>query len=349
MVKAMRGEAEHCCAGRRAASGIVTGTAAAAARFHAVPLSASGLTRPAICNRFLYRNECDVFRMIAARRPIVLILGMHRSGTSLLARIISHLGVSLGERLLNAPVPDNAGGYWEHADIVAVQDGLLHHFDRAWFGRHALSPLPPGWRDADATRRARAQLTAIVRAEVAAASGLWGFKDPRTLRFLPLWQDILDDLGLEPLPVLALRDPGSVAQSLKRRNKLSPRFAEAIWAFNVLEALEATAGRLAAVIDYDAWFRDPGHLCAQLCNRLSLPAPRALPQGMIDPAQRHGAGCGAAGRPEFVALYRALAASAPALAAEAQLTELRAATRQAIRTSEPRCRLPPWGRRIFQC
>src|SRR5215211_2960053 len=59
------------------------------------------------------------------RPHLVLLLGMHRSGTSLGAQALARAGLPMGPALMTAPSPDNLDGYWEDADIVRVQDELL--------------------------------------------------------------------------------------------------------------------------------------------------------------------------------------------------------------------------------
>jgi hypothetical protein len=249
--------------------------------------------------------------MTTVRARVVLILGMHRSGTSLLARMLAAQGLPLGRHLLTDPMPDNPHGYWEQAEIVAIQEGLLRHFKRDWWGARGLEPLPEGWRAAPATRRAQGLLSRILAREMAAAGPVWGFKDPRTLRFLPLWDDILAEQDLEPVPVLALRAPAAVAASLALRNRLPRARADALWAFNTIEALNGAAGRLAAVVDYDAWFTRPEETAHRLQALLGLPGPPHAACHLIDPALRHGPRGEPPAPSAFEALHRALIARAP--------------------------------------
>jgi hypothetical protein len=245
---------------------------------------------------------------------VVLILGMHRSGTSMLARILAAQGLPLGATLLDRPARDNRHGYWEQAEIVAVQEALLDGCDRTWHGPNGLQPLPEGWLQAPATRAAKTQLTAIVAREIARAGGLWGFKDPRSLRLLPLWREIIAALALEPVFILAARSPSAVAASLMRRNRMSRHFAEALWAMHTIDALAGAGAELAAVIDYDSWFTAPDAVAAYLRARLALP-PRDPPAGgmarLIDPRLRHHGAGGGAAHPAFQALHEALVVRAP--------------------------------------
>ncbi len=61
----------------------------------------------------------------------VIVLGMHRSGTSALAGMLSMLGVQFGDSLM-APQADNSKGFWEHRDIVGLNDRILAAFDSSW-------------------------------------------------------------------------------------------------------------------------------------------------------------------------------------------------------------------------
>src|SRR5215831_10796686 len=141
---------------------------------------------------------------IARKRQIVVVLGMHRSGTSLLANLLTVLGVDLGENLLNADL-NNQAGYWEQKDICRTQDDLLQQLGRRWIGPAGTVPFPAAWWQLPEIIPFKKRLTEIVRTEISKTNGLWGFKDPRTSRLLPLWKEIFADLNLEPLYLISVR------------------------------------------------------------------------------------------------------------------------------------------------
>ncbi|MEO0372590.1 MAG: family 2 glycosyl transferase, partial [Pseudomonadota bacterium] len=132
-----------------------------------------------------------------AKTPVVVVLGMHRSGTSVGMSVLSSLGVDCGEDLIPAG-RSNLAGFWEHAEIVAVQERLLARIDRVWHGPHGTFPLPEGWRETAAAEEAQAALIDILRREIVAHPGkVWGFKDPRTMRLWPMWLDVFDKVNVE--------------------------------------------------------------------------------------------------------------------------------------------------------
>ncbi|WP_419759295.1 sulfotransferase family protein [Acidisoma sp.] len=269
--------------------------------------------------------------MTTSRGRIVLIMGMHRSGTSMLARLLAAEGLPLGVTLLNRGRRDNVHGYWEQAEIVHIHEALLDGFDRTWHGPNGRRALPEGWLASGDTHMAKRRLMAIVKREITEADGLWGFKDPRTLCFLPLWREIIAELSLDPVFILAARAPAAVAASLMRRNRLRRDSAEAMWAANTITVLGQVGDELAAVIDYDDWFTRPDAIAGHLREVLGLPrarAPGLVPPiaALIDPNLRHHQGALGGARPAFEALHAALVSAAPQAPRQQDLaTAIRAA------------------------
>lgn len=69
--------------------------------------------------------------MLDGPQQLVVVLGMHRSGTSVLARGLQVLGVELGERLL-PPAADNPRGFWEDLDVIGIDERVLAALSRDW-------------------------------------------------------------------------------------------------------------------------------------------------------------------------------------------------------------------------
>src|SRR5690349_3715970 len=82
------------------------------------------------------------------RRRALIVLGMHRSGTSAMARILSLAGAALPQTLMG-PGVDNPTGFWEPTEVADLNDEVLARFDSRWddtFGprRRRNKPLPVG-------------------------------------------------------------------------------------------------------------------------------------------------------------------------------------------------------------
>ena len=111
----------------------------------------------------------DIPAAIPSRRAVV-VLGMHRSGTSAVAGCLHRLGVDFGPRLMPA-TEANARGYYEHIDIVNLHDRLLLALGGSW---DETCPLPPDWwSDEVLTGRYRDELLVLLRRDLATAP-VWG-------------------------------------------------------------------------------------------------------------------------------------------------------------------------------
>lgn len=167
----------------------------------------------------------------------LVVLGMHRSGTSALTGMLHHLGVALGEHLMPA-TQDNPRGYWEHADIVKVNERLMAALGWAWSD---IRSLPPGFERGEPAQTAWAELTAIFDRDFAGAP-LWGVKDPRLCRLMPLWSALLTAEQVTPRFVLVLRHPLDVAASLAARDGIGAARGLLLWLGHLLDAERATRG-----------------------------------------------------------------------------------------------------------
>jgi hypothetical protein len=223
----------------------------------------------------------------------LLVLGMHRSGTSAIAGALGVLGVPLGSRLLDAG-PDNAGGYWEHRGAVLLDEQLLLALDMDWDDPRA---LPPDWLDSAAASRAGAGIRALVTDEFANES-LWALKDPRQCRLLPLWRRELAALGVQSAVLMVLRHPDEIASSLLARDALPPAVAHLLTIRHWLEAEAASRGMPRAVTSYQRVLEDPAVAFGRIAVDLALLWPQppakcsAQLDAFLDPDARHHAAGG---------------------------------------------------------
>ncbi|MBU6506039.1 MAG: glycosyltransferase [Alphaproteobacteria bacterium] len=185
-------------------------------------------------------------------RRAVFVLGMHRSGTSAVTRVLNLLGVELGHGMMAAS-PDNERGYWEHMAIVQEHHQLLEALGSSWDDVRA---LPANWMKTPAAASTTHRLRTIVEREFAAAP-LWGLKDPRLCRLLPLWLPLLRALRITPHFVLVLRHPAEVAASLAKRDRKSNAAAALLWLRHMLEAERATRGLPRTIVNYADLIENP--------------------------------------------------------------------------------------------
>jgi hypothetical protein len=170
-------------------------------------------------------------------RLALVVLGMHRSGTSALAGILVKLGATPPRTLMRAD-RENPAGYWESDVIFPIHTRLLVALDSEW---DSPAPLPADWWLGPTAARFEDELVDAVGREFGAAS-LFVLKDPRICRLLPLWTRVLGRVDARPGYVLLTRNPIEVADSLRARDRFSREASLLLWLRYLLEAELGTRG-----------------------------------------------------------------------------------------------------------
>ena len=211
------------------------------------------------------------------RRPrLILVLGMHRSGTSAFARALRVFSVALGNNLLPAH-PCNPKGFFEDAHIYAFNKALLAHMGRKWYD------LPPPHRMQRilAAGEWGADALTLLR-EKTAQHTLFGLKDPRMSVLLPFWRPVLTHSRLSVHCCICLRTPEGVARSLSQRDNLPPETAYALWSAHTLGALTGSVGLPCLCMTYEALLQQPIPQLERLGSFLKLTAIAAERRSFLE-------------------------------------------------------------------
>lgn len=219
-------------------------------------------------------------------RTAILVLGMHRSGTSALARLIGYLGAALPKDAIEAH-SDNARGYWESAAIVRADEQLLRVARSSWFDPR---PLDLSRLEPSALRSRKDRIWEAVTAAFGDAR-LMVIKDPRQCRFVPTVIETLAEHGIASRAILMLRGPAAVARSIASRDGTTFAFAHLLWLRHMIDAERATRGLIRTVVSFDAMLAD----WRDTASRLLPMTGGTMPEGdtaeaidsFLDPALRH--------------------------------------------------------------
>jgi hypothetical protein len=227
------------------------------------------------------------------RRTSIVVLGMHRSGTSAITRLLNIAGASLPKRLM-PPGEYNKRGHWEPAELVEFHDRLLSDLGSRW----------DDWRPlrldslTDVQRsNAKAGLREILSTDYGEAP-LIVIKDPRVCRLAPLLLEALDEAAFEVKVIMAIRNPLEVAASLMRRDtdwsdEKSPAYAGLLWLRHVLDGEAATRMRSRTVLTFDRLLADWKSTFLRLTRDLDIVWPSRLDEislqvdAFIAPEERH--------------------------------------------------------------
>lgn len=219
---------------------------------------------------------------------VLIVLGMHRSGTSALAGVLHFMGVNLGSRLIEAAA-DNPKGFWEHREIVDVHDEVFHTLG-SWYEDIRL--LPENWWQLESIAPFTKEISKIIHRDFT-NSPIWGVKDPRLCRLLPLWSPVFKEIGCEPSCILIFRNPYEVAASLQKRNGFAINKSLLLWLEHTLEAIAASEYFRRVVISYDQLLKDWPSILSRISDVLEVIFPSALSdnssviQNFLDPDMYH--------------------------------------------------------------
>jgi len=201
----------------------------------------------------------------------ILVLGMHRSGTSAMTRTIHEMGAALPSNLI-PPFEDNAEGFWESEDIVGIHNRFLVAVDSGW---NDPRPLPREAYDTPAGLLCRAELLAVLRRDFSDRK-LFVIKDPRISVLMPMWIELLREFGARPYVILGFRHPDEVARSLVKRrdgfvdddNRPIGQHGRAVWLLHNLLAERHSRGLPRAIVSYHGFLADPVGATVSLAERL---------------------------------------------------------------------------------
>ena len=217
----------------------------------------------------------------AASGSVLLVLGMHRSGTSLLSGLLARAGMDLGASIMEA-ADDNPTGFWENTRIVNLHEQFLNTLGHTW---SSCSELPEGWRESDEAAVCRRELAGLLDAEFEQRGNIC-IKDPRLCRLLPMWRDLGEELGLTLRCASIVRPAEEVVASLEKRDSLGHFHGRALWMRYNLEMAEHGTGLPTWRTSYDALLQNPEAALEALADKLEL-SLEAADKGFVDPELKH--------------------------------------------------------------
>lgn len=284
----------------------------------------------------------SAFSPVPERPTLIVVLGMHRSGTSVTTRAMEALGANLGDNLMPPAAGINPKGFFEDLDVATLDRELM---DAAGVDWHALP-------DVDLARLSEVELDhftnrALTLLREKCRSGLFAMKDPRIPRLLPFWQRVFERLDVRVLNVIAFRNPVSVARSLAVRDELPYAKSYLLWLAHVVSALEHTENQARTLVNYDALVEAPGteltRLAADLDLTLDAAACETFEREFLDGDLRHTRFSGAdletaEGLPPVAKeLFKALeaAVNAPTRATEVRLAQAQSEARAFLANAAP--------------
>jgi len=236
----------------------------------------------------------DPVPAVPGRSPGFLVVGMHRSGTSMLSGLlVNGCGYEVGGPLIGAKF-DNEKGFFERIDAVLQNDEFMKS-QRIWWAS--------GVRNYDSDKALadlKAKKIPFQEGEKALAflnnpgNVPWLQKDPRMCITLKTWLPLLNG---KPSVLFTYRHPMEVALSLQHREKFQLEQGLRLWVIYNMRGVQNSQGLCRVLSSNDAILADPlgevQRIASDLTTKCGVPeAPRTITQEdvdkFIDPNMQHG-------------------------------------------------------------
>jgi glycosyltransferase involved in cell wall biosynthesis len=213
-----------------------------------------------------------------AERTAIVVLGMHRSGTSVVTRALSLLGAALPKTLMPPKEGNNEAGFWEPLRLVLLHEHMLLEAGSYWDDWRAFDPAALGSERLSSYRQ---EIRDLIAEEYAEEPVLL-IKDPRICRFPRLYEEVLAELRIACRYVLVHRNPLAVIASLARRDGMTRGFAGLLWLRYVLDSEAATRGRPRSIVSYEAFLDDWRAPTERIAPALELEWPRSIEEATAE-------------------------------------------------------------------
>lgn len=196
----------------------------------------------------------------------IVVVGMHRSGTSAISGLLAELGVFMGSSLFAPQEGVNEKGFFENSLLVDINDRLLDESLLSWDHPLALTLAEEQQPHLSAYQNeAKLIIEKDYRGKL-----LWGMKDPRTSLLLPFWLKTFKDLNISANFILMLRHPMEVFGSLKKRDGFSLQKAMHLWLNYTLSSYFGSLQQPSVILRYEDLLNTPETCAKRIFETFSL-------------------------------------------------------------------------------
>ncbi|RMG05135.1 MAG: hypothetical protein D6726_01895 [Nitrospirae bacterium] len=196
------------------------------------------------------RQKISHLSSITTNQKVCCVAGMHRSGTSMVARMLNICGVYLGRSQdLMPPAESNPTGFWENVAFQSINDDILRSFNGCWYAPPARIDVGEllGGRFGHITEKAMLLIESFKEQKV------WGWKDPRNSITLPYWSTLVPEVKV----IVPVRNPLDVALSLKNRDDIPLTHSLKLWCIYNRAVIENIHKSRRLFVHYERFFSEP--------------------------------------------------------------------------------------------
>lgn len=187
------------------------------------------------------------------QKNIYAVLGMTRSGTSAITKGLSALGIDLGDQL-SADTSCNAKGIFEDTEIVReINRRVAIALNNTW---ESISRIDSLCINNDKLTDLKHKAARLLQQRMTTTQH-WAFKDPRTSKILPFWQDVFNMLAIQDHYIITVRNPLASAYSWQKVTGLEVELGLLSWLTHLMSAIEGTTNKKRLVVSYELLLQNP--------------------------------------------------------------------------------------------
>ena len=203
-------------------------------------------------------------------KKLIVVLGMHRSGTSAMAGALSVVGCGFNSKLVKADKFDNPKGYWEPVEVVNINDRVFSSNNMDYM---CYWPFPKNWKDTVTFSQECGVAKQWLKTSFEETNFLV-IKDPRLCRTLPLWRQAIDEIGITEFYIHVFRNPLDVVSSLQRRDSSLPKsYALLVWLIHTLDALKTCCLERSILVGFSSLLNEPQDTISQIEKSFNVEWP----------------------------------------------------------------------------
>lgn len=197
---------------------------------------------------------------------ILLVLGMHRSGTSAVSGAMSCYGFEHSDSLLPPQEGVNDKGFFEDSEIVGIHEKIFGCLNRTWDDPR---PMPNLWWEHKKLNSYIFELSDLIKKNLGCKSN-WIIKDPRMCLLLPLWRSLFKQYNVDVRALICVRHPSEVSESLFKRDQIVVDKSCALYNLYLASAIKETSYLRRFIVCYDQLLADPDALLDKAYTELGL-------------------------------------------------------------------------------
>ncbi len=212
----------------------------------------------------------------------IVIVGMHRSGTSCMAGILHHSGLYFGNKLLPASAK-NPKGYFENEDLWRLHHSILRAVGHPW---DDIRPMPAGWEKRFIVKYKKFILKALIKRYFSKYK-IFGIKDPTINLLVPIYLDVFRTMSIEPCFIIMKRSETAVVKSLSKTEGLEERKIPSLRKIYYDTLDNSINGYKKIDVQYELLIENPAFFINKINDEFQTSFVY-FDNGFVDPSLNHG-------------------------------------------------------------